>query len=89
MEGRISREEIIRIYNIEIAFFNELEACGLIQTEVVDETIYLNYNQLSNFEKFINWYYDLEVNMPGLEIIHHLLNQIQSLQEENRKLLTK
>ncbi|MFK8265923.1 chaperone modulator CbpM [Capnocytophaga cynodegmi] len=89
MEGRISREEIIRIYNIEFTFFDELEACGLIQTEVIDEVIYLNYEQLPNFERFTNWYYDLEVNMPGLEIINRLLNQIQSLQQENRKLLNR
>ncbi|MFK8274082.1 chaperone modulator CbpM [Capnocytophaga cynodegmi] len=89
MEGRISREEIIRIYNIEVTFFDELEACGLIQTEVIDEVIYLNYEQLPNFERFTNWYYDLEVNMPGLEIINRLLNQIQSLQQENRKLLNR
>ncbi|MFK8267554.1 chaperone modulator CbpM [Capnocytophaga cynodegmi] len=89
MEGRISREEIIRIYNIEVTFFDELEACGLIQTEVIDEVIYLNYEQLPDFERFTNWYYDLEVNMPGLEIINRLLNQIQSLQQENRKLLNR
>ncbi|ATA69097.1 chaperone modulator CbpM [Capnocytophaga cynodegmi] len=89
MEGRISREEIIRIYNIEVTFFDELEACGLIQTEMIDEVIYLNYEQLPNFERFTNWYYDLEVNMPGLEIINRLLNQIQSLQQENRKLLNR
>lgn len=89
MEGRISREEIIRIYNIEVTFFDELEACGLIQTEMIDEVIYLNYAQLPNFERFTNWYYDLEVNIPGLEIINRLLNQIQSLQQENRKLLNR
>ncbi|MFK8298251.1 chaperone modulator CbpM [Capnocytophaga cynodegmi] len=89
MEGRISREEIIRIYNIEVTFFDELEACGLIQTEMIDGVIYLNYEQLPNFERFTNWYYDLEVNMPGLEIINRLLNQIQSLQQENRKLLNR
>lgn len=89
MEGRISREEIIRVYNIEVTFFDELEACGLIQTEMIDEVIYLNYEQLPNFERFTNWYYDLEVNMPGLEIINRLLNQIQSLQQENRKLLNR
>lgn len=89
MEERISREEIVSIYNIEITFFNELEACGLIQTEVVNEITYLHYDQLPNFEKFMNWHYDLEVNIPGLEIIHNLLSQIHFLQEENRRLSSK
>ena len=79
MEERISKEEIIRLYNIEISFFNDLVSSGLIQTEVIDNTTYLHYDQLTSFERFTNWHYDLEVNMAGLEIIHHLLQQIEAL----------
>ena len=79
MEERISKEEIIRLYNIEISFFNDLVSSGLIQTEVIDNTTYLHYDQLAAFERFTNWHYDLEVNMAGLEIIHHLLQQIEAL----------
>jgi len=75
----ISKEEIIRLYNIEISFFNDLVSSGLIETEVIDNTTYLHYDQLSAFERFTNWHYDLEVNMAGLEIIHHLLQQIEAL----------
>ena len=79
MEERISKEEIIRLYNIEISFFNDLVSSGLIETEVIDNTTYLHYDQLSAFVRFTNWHYDLEVNMAGLEIIHHLLQQIEAL----------
>ena len=79
MEERISREDIVRLYNIEVTFFNDLEASGLIQTEVIAGTTYLHYDQLSAFEQFTNWHYDLEVNMAGLEIIHHLLQHIHQL----------
>ena len=54
MEERISKEEIIRLYNIEISFFNDLVSSGLIQTEVIDNTTYLHYDQLSAFERFTN-----------------------------------
>ena len=47
---------------------------------------YLLYEELPSFERFANWHYDLEVNLPGLEIIHHLLEKIENLQLENRKL---
>ena len=33
-----------------------------------NETKYLRYDDLSAFEKFSNWHYDLDVNLPGLEI---------------------
>ena len=79
MKDRISREDIFRLYNIEITFFDDLESSGLIETEVIDNTTYLHYDQLSAFERFTNWHYDLEVNMAGLEIIHRLLQQIEEL----------
>ena len=71
MKERISIEEIIRLYNIEITFLNDLEGSGLIQTEIINDVRYLHYDQLTDFEKFASWYYDLEVNIPGLEIIHN------------------
>ena len=79
MKERISREDIVRLYNIEITFFDDLESSGLIETEVIDNTTYLHYDQLSAFERFTNWHYDLDVNMAGLEIIHRLLQQIEEL----------
>lgn len=84
MQNRISREELVRIYNIEITFFDSLEDSGLVETEVEDDVKYLRYDDLSDFERFANWHYDLEVNLPGLEIIHHLLKKIDNLQRENR-----
>ena len=33
MSERISREELVRIYNIEITFFDSLEEAGLLQIE--------------------------------------------------------
>ncbi|MBP0611458.1 MerR family transcriptional regulator [Chryseobacterium sp. cx-311] len=86
MSQRISREELVTLYNIEINFFDELEASGLLRTETVDEVKYLYYEQLPAFERFVNWHYDLEVNLPGLEIISRLLEQIERLQAEKRSL---
>lgn len=86
MENRISREELVRIYNIEITFFDLLEESGLVETEFENDVKYLRYEELSNFERFTTWHYDLEVNLPGLEIIHRLLKQMEDLKNENRKL---
>lgn len=87
MNERISREELVKIYQIEVSFFDELEENGLLKTESEGNIKYLKYEQLSVFERFMNWHYDLDVNIPGLEVIHHLLSQIENLKDENRKLL--
>ena len=86
MSDRISREELVRIYDIEITFFDSLEESGLLKTENDNEVKYLLYDELPAFERFANWHYDLEINLPGLEVIHRLLNKMEALQAENRRL---
>jgi chaperone modulatory protein CbpM len=89
MSDRISREELVRIYNIEIAFFDALQESGLLKTETENEVKYLLYDELEIFERFANWHYDLDVNLPGVEVIHHLLQKMERLREENRKLINQ
>jgi len=87
MTERISCEEIISIYNIEITFINALEDSGLIHPEIEDEIKYILHDELTDLERFVNWHYEMEVNMPGIEVIHRLITQIETLQQENRRLL--
>lgn len=54
MSERISREELVKIYNIEITFFDELVDNGLLNVETENETRYLIYEDLHVFEKFAN-----------------------------------
>jgi len=87
MSERISREELVKIYNIEITFFDSLEEAGLLKTVTENEVKYLLYDELELFERFANWHYDLDVNLPGVEVIHHLLQKMERLTEENRRLI--
>jgi chaperone modulatory protein CbpM len=89
MSERISREELVKIYNIEITFFDELVDVGLLKVETEDEIRYLLYEDLPVFEKFTNWYYDLEINLPGLEVINDMLRKMEDLKQRNRDLMNK
>ncbi|CAD0220684.1 chaperone modulator CbpM [Chryseobacterium sp. JV274] len=89
MSERISREELVRIYNIEITFFDELVDYGLLNIHIEDNIHYLMYDDLPELEKFANWYYDLEVNLPGLEVIHNMLKKLDALNRRNRELMNK
>lgn len=86
MSNRISREELVKIYKIELSFFDSLQNSGLLNTETEDEVTYLLYEELPAFEKYATWHYDLEVNIPGIEIISHLLAKMEALRLENLKL---
>ncbi len=89
MSERISREELVKIYNIEITFFDELVNSGLITIQTENEIRYLMYEDLPNFERFANWHYDLEINLPGLEVIHEMLKKMDDLRQRNRELMNK
>jgi hypothetical protein len=89
MSERISREELVKIYNIEITFFDELVDSGLLNIHTEDEIRYLMYEDLPNFERFTNWHYDLEINLPGLEVIHDMLKKMEDLRQRNRELMNR
>jgi len=89
MSERISREELVKIYNIEITFFDELVDSGLLNIQTDDEIRYLMYEDLPRFERFANWHYDLEINLPGLEVIHDMLSKMEDLKQRNRELMNK
>lgn len=89
MSERISREELVKIYNIEITFFDELVDYGLLNIQIEDNIQYLMYEDLPDLEKFANWHYDLEINLPGLEVIHNMLKKLDALNRRNRELMNK
>ncbi|MFP3592765.1 chaperone modulator CbpM [Chryseobacterium sp. SIMBA_038] len=89
MSERISREELVKIYNIEITFFDELVDSGLLTIQTENEIRYLMYEDLPVFERFTNWHYDLEINLPGLEVIHDMLRKMEDLKSKNRELMNK
>ncbi|MEF9479490.1 chaperone modulator CbpM [Chryseobacterium sp. RRHN12] len=89
MSERISREELVKIYNIEVTFFDELVDYGLLNIQIENNIHYLMYEDLPDLEKFANWHYDLEINLPGLEVIHHMLKKLDALNRKNRELMNK
>ncbi len=86
MNERISIEEVIRLYKIDYSFLDQLIDSELLHPETDNSVQYIIYEELPHLERFANWHYDLEVNLPGIEIIHKLLKQIEELRTENRRL---
>lgn len=89
MNERISREDLVKIYNIEITFFDELVDYGLLRVETENNIRYLMYEDLPTLERYTNWYYDLEINLPGVEVIQDMLKKMEGLQQKNRELMNK
>ena len=78
--------EYCRNSNIEDQFIILLKNEGLIETQFVDGNEYLYITQLGDIEKYARWYYDLSINIEGIDIIQGLLKKVEDMQEELFKL---
>ena len=46
------------------------------------ELEYVECDDLEYLEQYIRWNRDLDINIAGIEALHHMLQRINSLQEE-------
>ena len=72
--------------NIEPDFVLMLGEGGLIDIEVIDDTSYFPASQLNELEKYTHLYYDLSINIEGIDAIRHLLERIENLQNRVKTL---
>jgi hypothetical protein len=85
-EDMIRVEDYCLKYTIEQTFVFSLEEYGLIELLVVEEQTCIPLHQLQAIEKFSNLYYELNINLDGIDAISHLLQKIETMQEEIRNL---
>lgn len=81
--------EYCRICHIDPSFLFLLEKGGLIEIDTVEGEQYLPTSQLYDVERYTRMYYDLSINVEGIDAIHHLLERIKSMQQEISSLKTR
>lgn len=81
-EYLVSVDEFCASHNIEISFISSLQQNGLIEIRTIEQTGFIDAGQLPQVEKFIRLYYELDINIEGIETISHMLERIRSMQEE-------
>ena len=77
--------EYCRICHIEPSFLYLLQKGGLIEIDTVEG----ESSQLYDVERYTRMYYDLSINIEGIDAIHHLLGRVESLQQEVNRLKSK
>ena len=91
----MENDELIRVdlictgYNIEPSFIDSLLDSGLIEIVIVDENKFLETRHIDTFEKILRLHYDLDINLPGIETIMHLMGRMNMLQDELNVLRNK
>lgn len=69
-------------YKIEFSFIDELHNTGLIQVVIIEQDKFIHQNQISNLEKIIRLYHELNVNIEGIDVVFNLLDKEKELREE-------
>lgn len=81
-EYLVAVDEFCASHNIEISFISSLQQNGLIEIITIEQTGFIDAEKLPQVEKFIRLYYELDINIEGIETISHMLERIRSMQEE-------
>jgi MerR HTH family regulatory protein len=78
----IAVNEFCTHHNIEIRFIHSLQESGLIELTTIQESGFIHTNQLRQLEKWVRLYYEMDINLEGIETITHLLQRINNMQDE-------
>ena len=81
-EYLVAVDEFCACHNIEISFISSLQQTGLIEITTIEQNGFIVADQLPQVEKYIRFYYDLDINLEGIETISHLLDRMNSMQQE-------
>ena len=79
---RLLYSECLRIYEVEESFIESLHEVGLIKVSYHEEEKFIEYDELTNLEQFIRWYYEMDINVEGIDALRHLLEKVKLLQYE-------
>lgn len=69
-------------YQIEPSFVTALEEEGLVAVTRTDHGLFISIDQLADLERYKVLFYELNINVEGIDVIHHLLNVQRKLQSE-------
>ena len=79
-------EKFCKFHSVKREFIESLCDCGLLSITTIEEKEYIPDDDLPHLEKMSRLHYELGVNIQGIEVAHHLLQNIEQLQQEINQL---
>ncbi|GAB4037124.1 chaperone modulator CbpM [Spirosoma jeollabukense] len=76
----ISVSEFCVHHHIEIAFVQTLEQQGLVDTILIEQSVYVQPEELPRLEKFVRLHQDLSIHPEDLDVVDDLLERLEQLQ---------
>ncbi len=81
-EEMIPANEFCIHHNVELSFIYSLNESGLIEMTVIEEKLFVPASQLYNLEKLVRLYYEMDINLEGIETITYLLKRMNDMQQQ-------
>jgi hypothetical protein len=81
-EEMIPADEFCIHHNIELSFIYSLKESGLIEMSSVEEKIFVPVSQLNQLERLVRLYYEMDINLEGIETITYLLQRMNDMQQQ-------
>lgn len=74
--------EYCKSSTIDFEFVSLLSEEGLIEIQLVSGEEFIPLDQLPLIEKYARWYYEMEINLAGIDALHHLVAKVRRLKNE-------
>lgn len=67
---------------IETSFLLDLGREGMLRVEKHEEVDCVDQEDLPQIEMFARWYYDLGVNLEGIDAMRHMVERMKEMQRQ-------
>lgn len=89
VEDWILTEDLCTHYRVEKQFIRALRDNDMLEIHTIERREYIPARQIREFERMRRLYYEMHINMEGLEVVRNLLERIGTLQHEKQALLNR
>lgn len=86
LEEFISVSDFCTGHKISQTLIIELREYGLVKIVEEQKMLYIPMAELPKTEKILRLYSDLDINLEGVEVVTQLLDRMEEMQDEMRRL---
>lgn len=81
MEAKlITITDYCKYSQVEAEFITMLKGEDLIEILVVSGEEFIAIDQMPLLEQYARWYYDMQINLEGIDALRHMLTRVRQLQ---------
>lgn len=69
-------------YHTAPDFIEALRQNGLLTVTIIEAEPCIHFDDLHDLEMFSNWYYDMNINVEGIDALMNMLERMRNLQQQ-------